>query len=143
MLVATLFLSGCLGSNLATEAQEGYEPVIWEFTAYEPMGDPFNGGNLEDGNIRLEMTQGRDLDYERVSISVSDVWFPECNQPGETNCWDRDDPYDNTTWDVDTAIEIITDNEGNYSVTITVKDCIIASDCVFLGETYYTHEEEE
>ena len=149
IFVATLFLSGCFGSQMATETQEEYEPVVWEFTAYEPIGDPFNGGNMEDGDIMLEMTQGTDLDYERVSISVqkwgggSDVWFPECSQTGETNCWDRNDPYDNTTWDVNTAIKISTDNEGNYSVTITIDDCMGPSDCVPLGETTYTHETEE
>ena len=149
IFVATLFLSGCFGGELATETQEEYEPVVWEFTASEPLyafSDDPDEQNPYDGHIKLEMTQGIDLDYTRVDISVqkwggSDVWFPECSQPDETNCWDREDYYDNETWDVGDDIKLISEHEGNYSVTITIKDCY--GGCVPLGETTYTHEKEE
>ena len=149
VLTATLLLSGCLGSDMATETQEEFEPVVWEFNANEPIyafSDDPDEQNTYDGHIQLEMTQGQDLDYPRVSIWVqkwggSDVWFPECSQPDETNCWDREDYYDNETWDVGSSIKLISEHEGNYSVTIRVQDCY--GGCVTLGETNYTHEREE
>ena len=150
ILVVVLLLSGCLGGDEATETQDEYEPIVWEFTATEPLyafsEDP-DEQNPYDGHINLEMTQGVDLDYTRVDISVqkwgggSVVWFPECSEPGETNCWDREDYYDNETWDVGSEINLISEHEGNYSVTITIKDCY--GGCVKLGETNYTHEKEE
>lgn len=141
-LAVLLPLSGCLG--LAPANEDG-DLVLYSFDADEPIC--FDGGGcgdgIDDGEIILEMIKGGDIAYSVVRISVGDVDLPECGQGEETNCWDKSDAYDNI-WSVDDYIRLYTDNEGTYSVTITVMEYGEEPyGNTVLGEVYYSHEVSE
>ncbi len=141
VLAALLPLSGCLAGEMAPANEDG-ELVFWEFNAYEPYCETFGGScgdGIDDGEIRLKMEMGEDISYSVVRIYVSDVELPECNQGEQTNCWA---PQTNENiWSVDDTIELYTDNEGTYSVTIQVMEYGEEPyGNTFLDEVTYSHE---